>query len=86
MKSLSAASESEYFEARLNDGYVNMRVVGFQGAQQKKLVNFQDNVRSVSLQNCQVKRVRVSEKLEIVLKSCSRVESSPKKFVLEDVR
>ena len=74
-----------YFEAKLTDGAAQMRVVGFQGSQRKRLVTFEEKGESVSLQNCQIKQARFGEDLEIMLKSSSRVEASPKKFALADV-
>ena len=82
MKSGKGAS---YFDAKISDGAAQMRVVGFQSTQRKRLANFEESAESVCLQNCQVKQSRLSEDLEIVLKSSSRVEASPKKFALADV-
>ena len=46
----------EYFEGKMTDGAMQMRVVGFQGNQQKKLSDFQEKMGvGVSLENCQVK-------------------------------
>ena len=47
-----------FFEVKITDGDVHMRVVGFQGAQQQKLATFQEKSGSVSLQNCQIKHAR----------------------------
>ena len=60
---------TDYFEAKLTDGDVQMRVVGFQSSQRKRLASFTESLESVTLQNCQVKKARESDDLEVLLKS-----------------
>ena len=62
-----------------------MRVVGFRDGQRKKLASFMEKSESVSLKNCQIRRARQAEELEVVLRSSSGVESSPKKFTVGDI-
>ena len=62
-----------------------MRVVGFCDGQQKKLASFMENSESVSLKNCQIRRARQAEELEVVLRSSSGVELSLKKFTVGDI-
>ena len=62
-----------------------MRVVGFRDGQQKKLASSMEKSESVSLKNCQVRCTRQAEELEIVLRSSSGVELSPKKFTASDI-
>ena len=83
---MKKGKKAEYFEAKLTDGLKQMRVVGFKGGHRKRLASFEaESQGSVSLQNCQVKKARQSDELEIVLKSSSRVEASPKKFATDCV-
>ena len=46
-----------------------MRVVGLQEGQRKRLTSFQQKMESVELKNCEVRRGRRTDELEIVLKS-----------------
>ena len=62
-----------------------MRVVGFRDGQQKKLASFMVKSETVSLKNCQVRRAHQAEELEIVFRSSSGVELSPKKFTVGDI-
>ena len=83
---MKKGKKAEYFEAKLTDGLKQMRVVGFKGGHRKRLASFEaESQGSVSLQNCQVKKARQSDELEIVLKSSSCVEASPKKFATDCV-
>ena len=54
--------------------------VGFNPGQQKSLSNCHATMDSVALENCQVKHAKYSDDLEIILRSTSKVQSSPKKF------
>ena len=76
---------ADFFDAKLTDGDTNVRVVGFQASQRKRLASFYDTSASVSLQNCKVKRARNSEDFEILLKSTSRMEPSNRKFSIDDI-
>ncbi len=71
---------SSYFEANLTDGEKKLRVVGFSTAHRKRLSSFEDTMTPVSVQNCRVKRAKHSNDLEIMLKSHTVLQSSPKKF------
>ena len=82
---MKKGKRANYFDFKLTDGEVQMRVVGFCGGQQKKLSSFMEKSESVSLKNCQIKRARQAEELEIVLRSSSGVELSPKKFSVGDI-
>ena len=74
-----------FFEAKLTDGEKQLRVVGFTSGQQKRLSTSQSTMDSVALENCQVKRAKYSDDMEIVLRSTSKVQSSPKKFSKEKI-
>ena len=76
---------TDFFEAKLMDGELQMRVVGFQESLRERLAKSQEKEKSVSLQNCQVKHGRNSDELEIILKSSSRIQPSPKKIVVNEM-
>ncbi len=57
-----------------------MRVVSFKQEQHDQLLQFNESRTSIAMTNCEVKRARQSEELEMVLKSASKLEGSPKKF------
>ena len=81
---MKKGKQARYFEGKMTDGMTQMRLVGFQSAQQKSLSSFQEKMgASVALENCEVKRSQVSKELEIVLKSSSWVVASPKKFEVD---
>ena len=77
--------KAEFFEAKLTDGDAHMRLVGFSAGQRKRLASFQDRLEAVTIENCQVKKSRQSDELEVLLRSASRVQSSPKKFNIGDI-
>ena len=74
-------SKAEYFDAKIADGQPQLRVVGFRKEHRKRLAEFEE--QAVSLMNCQIKKSRTSEDLEIVLQHNSRVEKSPRKIVAD---
>ena len=71
---------SSFFHANLTDGETQMRVVGFQDAQRKRLASFQKNSSPISLEHCKVKRARDSDDFEVLLKPSTKVSKSPRKF------
>ena len=56
-----------YFEARLSDGEGQIRLVGFKRSQRDLLSEFEASSNSIVLENCQVKKARLSEDLEVLL-------------------
>ena len=85
MSPMKKGKRANYFDCKLTDGEVQMRVMGFCDGQQKKLASFMEKSESVSLKNCQIRRACQAEELEIVLRSSSGVELSPKKFTVGDI-
>lgn len=81
---MKSEKRARYFEAKLTDGEKHLKIVGFQGEQHDKLADYQEGVKAVALLNCEVKKGLQSEELEVILKSASRVEVSPKKFEAVD--
>ena len=47
---------------------------------QKRLSDYQSTMDPVALENCQIKRARCTDDMEIILKSTSQVQMSPQKF------
>ena len=82
---IKKGKRTDFFEAKLTDGEQQMRVVGFHESLREKLAKSQDQCKSVSLQNCQVKHGQQSDELEIILKSSSRIQASPQKIVVDDM-
>lgn len=78
---IKKGSKAEYFDAKIADGQTHLRVVGFRKEHRKRLAEFEQ--QAVSLTNCQIKKSRTSEDLEIVLQHNSRVEKSPRKIVAD---
>ena len=76
---------SPYFDANVCDTEKKVRLVGFTSMQRKRLCNFEDTMDPVALKNVKVKKAKNSEDLEVVLKSNSKLESSPVKFPNEKV-
>ena len=52
----------------------------FRQEQRSQLEKYRGDAKPIVLLNCEVKRARQSEELEVVMKSGTRVEASPKKF------
>ena len=82
---MKRGGKAEFFEAKLTDGDAHMRLVGFSAGQRKRLASFQDRLEAVTIENCQVKKSRQSDELEVLLRSASRLQSSPKKFNIGDI-
>lgn len=56
-----------YFEAQLCDGEWQIRLVRFKRSQRDLPSDFEGSSNSVVLENCQVKKARLSEELEVLL-------------------
>ena len=76
-----------YFDGELTDGKLNMRLFGFDSAEgvRRKLQVFQGKDATVMLSNCEVKRSRKGQQLEIFLGKESQVEVSAKKFDVSSI-
>ena len=77
---VSPMKDSPYLDAKLCDGERKVRVVGFISNQRKRLPNDEGTMDPVALNNIKVKKSKTSDDLEVVLKSTSQVQASPKKF------
>ena len=73
---MKKGSKADYFDAQITDGEAQLREVGFRKEHHKRLAEFEEHIRTVSLLNCQVKKSHKSEDLEILLHHKSHVEKS----------
>lgn len=65
---------SNFFDAEISDGETDMRLVGFQQSQRKRLEDFHSTSNPVTIANCTIKKARASDDLEILLKSASKLK------------
>ena len=73
-----------FFDGELTDGDGVTRIVGFDKAQQQKLETFYAQKTPVVLSNCEIKMNKFNSKLEVVLRSYTKIEKSDVKFNIED--
>ena len=66
-----------FFDGLLADETSQIRLVGFQGMQQRKLNDYHQRNIAVALENCEVKPARQGEGYEVMLKTSTQ---SPKKL------
>ena len=69
-----------FFDGLLADETSQIRLVGFQGMQQRKLNDYHQKNIPVELENCEVKPARQGEGYEVMLKSSTLIKQSPKKL------
>ena len=53
---MKKGSKAEYFDGKITDGEVQLRVVGFRKEQCKRLAEMEDQMQPVELYNCQIKK------------------------------
>ena len=75
---MKTGKRAKFFEGKLTDGTKMMRMVGFRSHQQKQLATYHADAKPVALHNCELKPARQSQELEVLIKSSTRIESSPK--------
>lgn len=73
---------SIYFDGVVSDGTSHLRLVGFTTEQQKKLSTLLEAKQPAYLTNCELKRNRQGDKMEIILKKFTTIGKSPKKIDL----
>ena len=78
--------ESRFFEGELTDGQCIVRIVGFEKHQRQQLESYCANGIPVLLTNCQIQHNKLKNKLEVVLKSYSKVERSEVQFSVDNVK
>ena len=78
---LKKGKQCDYYEGRfkLNDNSTQ-RFVGFKKSQQVKLKQLMDDMKPVHLDDCEIKKVRRGNTMEILVKSTTNIVQSPKKF------
>ena len=69
-----------FFDGLLADESSQIRLVGFQGMQQRKLNDFHQRNVAVALENYQVKPACQGEGYEVMLKTSTIIKESPKKL------
>ena len=79
MKS-TAAGNSSYFEGQFSDETCSLRVVGFDALQQQKLAQHQEEEQAIMLENCEVKKARYGDSMEVLIKQLTTVVESPRKL------
>ena len=69
-----------YFDGEVTDGKATMRVFGFDCGVRRRLIEFEDGKNPLVMSNCEVKRSRRGDQLEILLSKHTEVEKSAKVF------
>ena len=72
--------KATFFDGLLADERSQIRLVGFQRIQQRKLNEYHKKKIAVELENCEVKPARQGEGYEVMLKSSTLIKQSPKKL------
>lgn len=79
--------KSEYFDAQITDGSTtNIRIVGFKKSQRLKMKELVGKNIPIHIDNCEVKSGRRGERLEVLFKSSTAINASPKKFNVSTAR
>ena len=73
------------FEEKVSDGSSKLRFVGFDSKQQKKMLEMMPKKQAIEIENCEIKPSRRGEKMEILLKSDSRINEIKKKIEVADI-
>ena len=81
----SRNSTCNYYNGVLTDGEKEMRLVGFDCDNHAKLSGCCSSKEAVVIKKCQIKKARQNNDLELLVKSSTIVEKSPKKFKVETV-
>ena len=72
--------KSTYFNGVLADETSQMKLVGFNGMQQRKLNEYHQKNIAVQLEDCEVKAAHQGEGYEVMLKTYTKISQSPKKL------
>lgn len=84
--SLSPVRPSRYFDGELTDGDSVIRIVGFDKAQRQQLNDFCEQQLPITLKNCQIQYNKAKNKLEVVLRTYTKIERSHIKFDVPDMK
>ena len=82
--SVSPIKPSKFFDGELTDGETILRFVGFDKHQREELLRYSENGIPVTLKNCQVSQNKYNNKLEVILKNCTKLEKSDVSFNVSD--
>ena len=77
---LKKGVKSAYFDGTVSDGTSKLRVVGFSTKQQKLMEDFMVKKQPIQLTDCEVKRARRGDQMELLLKTTTAIHGSPKKI------
>ena len=81
--SVASKRKGGHFEGELSDGVAVVRVVGFEEKQRQMLVSHIGQV--VVLRNCQAQLSPYSNRMEVLLKSFSKIEESEAEMDIKDI-
>ena len=56
-----------------------MRLVGFNSKHRRTMGDYMDKKEAIQLSDCEIKKARRGEKMEVVLKGSTTISGSPKK-------
>ena len=83
--SISPIKPQKFFDGELTDGETIIRFVGFDKSQRLQLLEYCEKGVPVALKNCQIQQnKKYPNKLEVVLKSYTKVEHSDANFSITD--
>ena len=77
--------KSKYFHGCVSDGKRSMRFVSFSERQLDSMEKFKESKRPVELKDCQLKRAKRGDELEIVMKSSTAIAPSPEKINISGI-
>lgn len=80
----SKSTGSQYFDGEITDGKSSMRVFGFNAEVRRKLAGFEGK-NAVAIGNCEVRKCRGGEELEVFVTKGIDVVECDKKFEVEPV-
>lgn len=75
---------STFFDGTLSDGRAKTRMVGFSSLQQKSLDGFLGKRETIQLTDCEIKKARRGDEMEVLLKSTTKITKSSKEFVIPE--
>ena len=81
LSQIKKGKQTNYYEGKLSIiEHSSQRFVGFKKSQQAKLKELMDNQQPVYLEDCEIKKAKRGNSMEILLKSSTTIHKSPKKF------
>ena len=79
---LKKGRKAMFFDGLLADESSQIRLVGFQGMQQRKLNDYHKKNIAVALENCEVKPARQGEGYKVMLKTSTLIKKLPGSWML----